>query len=199
MFSLRTFLLAVTALLALAPAANATYMLAKAELAQLLIARAWSKSTAVNYMPPWPWADTRPVARLQIKRLAMDSWVLSGANGNALAFGPGLAKGSSQPGSPGVAVIGGHRDTHFRQLQHISLADRVRLQSENRQWNEYQVTSISIADSRTDSIAMESDSQTLVLVTCYPFNALVSGGPLRYVIEAELIQRSEPAQNRTII
>lgn len=184
----RSLLVTVCVVLALAPAADAAYLLVKAKAAQILIARAWSTTGADDRIRPWPWADTQPVARLRVERLNLEAWVLSGATGNALAFGPGLAEGSGQPGQPGVAVIGGHRDTHFKPLQNIQRGDHVRVQSANREWHSYQVNAISIADSRVDSISMESDDSVLVLVTCYPFDAVVAGGPLRYVIEAQLMQ-----------
>ena len=34
----------------------------------------------------------------------------------------------------------------------------------------------------------EQSGQTLVLVTCYPFDAVIAGGPLRYVVTAKEVQ-----------
>src|SRR5437870_11780628 len=44
---------------------------------------------------------------------------------SALAFGPGLVSGTAVPGAPGVAVVTGHRDTHFRFLQHLKSGDEI--------------------------------------------------------------------------
>jgi sortase A len=42
-----------------------------------------------------------------------------------------------------------------------------------------------IIDSRTTGIINDPERDQLVLVTCYPFDAMVPGGPLRYVVIAE--------------
>jgi sortase A len=40
-------------------------------------------------------------------------------------------------------------------------------------------------DSRREFIPTGKDTQDLVLVTCFPFDAIQAGGPLRYVVRAE--------------
>jgi sortase A len=99
------------------------WILAKAELAQVLISRAWR---AADKARPWPWADTWPILRLQAPRLGVDLYVLEGGQGHALAFGPGRMR---QPGGAGAAIlIAGHRDTHFRFLQALHSGDVLLLQ-----------------------------------------------------------------------
>jgi len=45
-------------------------MHAKAELAGILVRRAWNQSVQSGRpRAPWPWADTHPVARIRIPRL----------------------------------------------------------------------------------------------------------------------------------
>jgi sortase A len=51
----------------------------------------------------------------------------------------------------------------------------------------YQVTEIDVVDSRRGSLVLDTDTPTLSLVTCYPFNALEAGGPMRYVVSAQMI------------
>ena len=96
---------------------------AKARLAQYLIADAWQETLAMGKnIKPWPWADTWPVARLQMND-AVDLYILEGANGSALAFGPGHMRSSAYPGTAGVSIVAGHRDTHFRFLQQLVTGD----------------------------------------------------------------------------
>lgn len=65
---------------------------AKAVLAQVLIAQAWSRTlNGEAKVKPWPWADTWPVAKLAVPRLGLEYYVLEGADGSAIAFGPGHA------------------------------------------------------------------------------------------------------------
>ena len=75
----------------------------KAELAQyLLLEKAWTRTLqGENQVKPWPWADTWPVARLQLPKYGIDLIVLSGASGRTLAFGPGHVSTSAQPGTKG--------------------------------------------------------------------------------------------------
>jgi sortase A len=42
-----------------------------------------------------------------------------------------------------------------------------------------------VLDSRRDRLVIEADRPMLTLLTCYPFDALLPGGPLRYVAIAE--------------
>jgi sortase A len=43
---------------------------------------------------------------------------------------------------------------------------------------------VSVVDSRTAVIRNEDRAAGLILMTCYPFHAVVPGGPLRYVVTA---------------
>lgn len=165
-----------------------SWMVAKARLAQYLLQRAWTRALAGERTPkPWPWADTWPVARLQVKRLSVDVIVLAGAYGRTLAFGPGHVGSSAQPGNPGTVILAGRRDTHFQFLQQVRLDDRVDLTGTDGHTVHYRVTDQRVLDARRDGIPMVGDGQEVVLVTCYPFDAVTPGGPLRYVVRAERI------------
>jgi sortase A len=154
-----------------------TWILAKAELAQVLIAHAWRAEGAVK---PWPWADTWPVLRLQVPRLGVDLYVLEGGQGHALAFGPGRI-GQPDTAAPAV-LIAGHRDTHFRFLQSLRAGDLLRLQAKEGGWQRWRIASVAVVDSR--QTALHPAAGGLLLVTCYPFDALLAGGALRYVVTA---------------
>lgn len=82
---------------------SAAYLHAKAWLAQVLLAEAWA-ATLADGTPhkPWPWADTAPVARLQVPALGVDQIVLAGVSGRSLAFGPGHLDGT--PHAPARAA-----------------------------------------------------------------------------------------------
>ena len=103
---------------------------AKAVLAPKLIEGAWQQTlaTGVPGVKPWPWADTWPVARLQVPEQGIEQLVLAGDSGNALAFGPGHTLASAALGSPGLAVVGGHRDTHFAFLRGLQPGTALQLE-----------------------------------------------------------------------
>jgi len=156
----------------------------KAAVAQGLLAAAWSKvQLGVEQPHPWPWADTSPVARLQAPRLAEDLLVLAGGSGRTLAFGPGHVDGTAPPGGDGMTVIAGHRDTHFRFLRDLVPGDRLDLTDRTGTVNGYVVSARHVVHKDRARLAM--DRRGLALVTCYPFDAVTAGGPLRYVVLAE--------------
>jgi sortase A len=163
-----------------------SWIYAKARLAQYLLQRAWSRTLAGEpTVKPWPWADTWPVARLTVPSKHIDLIVLNGAYGRTMAFGPGYAESSSFPGSPGTTILTGHRDTHFRFLQLLQKGDEILLMTTDRPPHQYRVSSIAVVDVRRASIQLDTKGSRLALVTCYPFEAISSGGPLRYVVMAE--------------
>src|SRR6202521_4634000 len=102
------------------------YIHAKALLAQVLLERAFSETIASGReVKPWSWADTWPVARIEVPRIGASAIVLAGSSGQALAFGPGHVELSSEAGEPGVAVYSAHRDTHFRFLKDVVVGDAI--------------------------------------------------------------------------
>ena len=159
----------------------------KAWLAQVLLERAWSATLAGQQRErPWPWADTWPVARLQVPALAIDQIVLAGANGRTLAFGPALVDGTAAPGAQGHSILGGHRDTHFSFLQGLTEDMEIRLQDRSGRWHRFVARGASVLDTRHDVILPpDRGAPLLTLVTCYPFDAVRPGGPLRYAVTAE--------------
>lgn len=165
---------------------NTTYIFAKAQLAQYLIAEAWEQTLrSGKNSKPWSWADTWPVARLLSEKHMQDLYVLAGASGTSLAFGPGHLDGSALPGENGSIIIGGHRDTHFSFLREIKINDQLKIQDKRGQWKVYLVVDTWLADAQKDTLNMSVDDNELVLITCYPFDSIVPGGPLRYVVRAE--------------
>lgn len=160
----------------------------KARLAQHLLQQAWVTSQIEGYdAKPWPWADTSPIARLTVPRHGIDHIVLRGASGRTLAFGPGHHDGTALPGTPGVAMIAGHRDTHFAFLSQVKPGDAIELHNRHGGVVHYQVTGTAVIDSRLPFSPPAVDSPALLLLTCYPFDAVAPGGPLRYVVEARAV------------
>lgn len=163
---------------------GASYIEAKAWLAQELLEHAWNEAQrSGRAVKPWPWADTTPVARLGVARLGIDTIVLAGDSGRTLAFGPAWNEASTRPGEHGTVIISGHRDTHFAFLRALRVDDRITLDT-GRGARTYRITGTDIVDVRTTRLDANGND-TLLLVTCYPFNALVPGGPLRYLVHAE--------------
>ncbi len=86
-------------------------------------------------------------------------------------------------------ILTGHRDTHFRFLGKLHAGETILLQARTGMWHRFTVRDGLIVDSRTASIRADEDGRHLILVTCYPFHAIVPGGPLRYIVIAEIVDR----------
>ena len=166
--------------------AQALWIPLKAELAQRLIERSWQETLNGNVQSrPWPWADTRPVAVLSIPAHGIRQLVLEGNSGRNLAFGPVFLDGTSNGRD---MVISGHRDTHFRFLGALQAGDRIQLSTRNSsQW--FVVQEMEVVDSRRQELVIEPGLSRISLVTCFPFDSLRPGGPLRYVVTALPVSR----------
>jgi sortase A len=162
------------------------WIYAKAELAQVLIERAWQRARAGEPAPkPWPWADTWPVARLDVSSRGVSVFVLSGSSGRTLAFGPGHEHGTPLPGTRGNSVVGGHRDTHLRFLQEVRRGDAIGIERPDGTRVEYRVTQLDVLDKRETWVTRNDGARRLTLITCWPFDAIQAGGDERYVVIAE--------------
>lgn len=169
--------------------AEGVYIYTKAQLAQVLLTNAWQKSKqSQQAVKPWSWADTWPVAKLEVSAHNVELIVLAGDTGHTLAFGPGYNLASAKPGETGNSIISAHRDTHFEFLQHLQLKDELIVENQQGTKKKFSVSKIQIVDSRHASIPVNHNNVILTLVTCYPFDAIQAGGPLRYVVEAEEIK-----------
>ncbi len=165
---------------------NGSYIHAKAILAQLLLEAAWTETlNGRKEVKPWPWADTWPVSRLTVPRLGISRIVLAGANGSALAFGPGHLFKSASPEDKGNIVIAGHRDTHFSFLRDLKIGDSLEIQMVNSKTLIYQITDTAIVDENDTEFLVSADERLLTLITCYPFDAIQTGGPQRYLVIAK--------------
>lgn len=208
----RTTMTVVALLVALGSFMSAGWIHAKAVAAQLLIRAAWERNrNGAASAQPWPWADTAPVARLTVLQMdhtatrtahetrgtyAADTSssagkvresfiVLSGMSGRTLAFGPAHDSASVLPGDVGNSVIAAHRDTHFRVLKSLQPGDWLRVERADGRIVDFRVTDVRVVDSRTTQIALGGERPRLTLVTCYPFDAIRPGGPLRFVVTAD--------------
>jgi sortase A len=160
------------------------YIKAKAIVAQHLLLRAWEKTVVFDTpVKPWPWADTWPVARLQVERLGIDCIILEGESGEVLAFGPGHLSASAKPATNGNCVLVGHRDTAFSFLKNLEKGDILKIHNIHKQERSYEVVSTAVKKSN-DLFVEETVTPWLTLITCYPFNSLQPGGEYRFVVFA---------------
>jgi sortase A len=177
----------ILALAGIAVFGHGAYIYAKALLAQVLLERAFDQTIASGHIvKPWSWADTWPVARIEIKRLHARAIVLAGSSGQALAFGPGHVELTPDAGERGVAVYSAHRDTHFRFLRDVVIGDEIDVTRSDGKRFRYRAVSSEVVRFDASGIDPLTDGYELVLSTCWPFDAL-TGGPERYVLHATMM------------
>ena len=179
------------------------YFEAKAELAQHLMETAWQENKrlvnqfggklnqrikqAEQNIKPWPWADTWPVLKLMIPSVDFNYLVLKDASGESLAFGPGLLTNAVYPGEPGNSFIVAHRDTHFKNLGSVKKDALIEIEDRNENVIRFKIDQIKIVDSRIERPITDSADVRVTLVTCYPFNAIQSNTPYRYLVSGKLV------------
>jgi len=191
MFKTTNITLIISLIMALAGvsyAGQGIYLNMKATLAQYLLHEAWIESQHKGQgVPPWPWADTKPLARLNFIQQGQSYIVLEGASGRSLAFAPGHLPGSALPGTQGHIIISAHRDTHFNTLQNFSEDTIFTLEDLSSKKYYYQVQEIRIVDTRETPLILEPEKGLLTLLTCFPFDAINAGSPFRYRVDAILL------------
>ena len=184
-FAGRAVIPAVICLAGLLLVGQASFIHAKALLAQVLLERAFSESLQTGLpVKPWSWADTWPVARIEAPRLGARSIALKGASGQALAFGPGHVDGTPLPGDKGWSVLAAHRDTHFAFLKYVKIGDEIVVTRADGGKVRFFVKATRIVHWARSGVVSSTPGTGLVLSTCWPFNARTQG-PLRYLVFAE--------------
>ena len=171
----------------------------KAVTAQWLLQDAWHETlTMQRPVKPWAWADTWPVGRLLVPRLTINQIILADASGESLAFGPGMVGNGKFPNDDLQSlIVSGHRDTHFSFVRDVQLGERITVQTRQGKWRNFVVGTIEVVDSRIDALPIHEERPNLRLITCYPFDALRPGGPLRYVVTARPVALSVASQTVT--
>ncbi len=166
---------------------SSVYLLAKAQLAQYLIADAWQATLRDGKKhKPWDWADTHPIAKLSFPDLDETSYVLEGANGRNMAFGPARTIVGGMPGDQLSTIISAHNDSHFSFLKEVKLGELIHVETVDGNFA-YRVQDLKVIDSSKQRVLINQTDE-LILTTCYPFNTLQTGGDLRYQVTAVRIQ-----------
>ena len=193
------YFVALTLVAGISLTGRALYLHAKAEVAGVLIRRAWQETARRGESrPPWPWADTHPIARLRIPRLNYDEIVLEGATPRTLAFGPARLLSGAGLGEPGNLELAGHRTSWFEPLEGLELGDTIQVEwydARSRRLRErtYTVDALRVVTPEDRSLLAPTSDDVLTLITCYPFGRSPRS-PERYIVRASPVGPSVSAQ-----
>jgi sortase A len=123
------------------------------------------------------------IGRIDVERLAVSVVLLEGSDERVLARAAGHIAGTALPGEAGNVGIAGHRDTFFRPLRNIRPNDVIRVTTPRGEFR-YRVVSTRVVAPGQVSVLDSDGSDSLTLVTCYPFY-FVGSAPHRFVVRAE--------------
>ena len=144
---------------------------------------------ALSRVSPVPGA----LALLDIPRLKISTPVLSGDDEATLALGVGHLPDTPRPWEPGNSAFAAHRDGLFGPLRNIRIGDEVRVRSQQGDFT-YRVTGTRIVEPDDLSVLAPASTDTLTLITCYPFT-YVGHAPQRFIVHAEKIAAERRTKN----
>jgi len=158
---------------------------AKAYLSVHLMNHAWQRTLeGQTDAKPWPWMDSRAIARIHFDKENQSFIVMQGTSGEVLAFAPGWHEQTARPGENGASVLSAHRDTHFKLLKDIEAGDHFKLQTPNGKWQHYEVSQRFITDKPQLSLPADQNESVIYLTTCYPFGDIGPRTTKRYIVTA---------------
>jgi len=129
-----------------------------------------------------------PLAMLHIPRIRLSVPVLEGTDDVTLNRGLSHIEETAAPGADGNAGIAGHRDGFFRGLKDAVVGDVIELET-LRETQRYRIERIWIVDPSDVSVLDPTATQSITLVTCYPFY-FVGSAPQRFIVRAVRVDRT---------
>jgi LPXTG-site transpeptidase (sortase) family protein len=127
--------------------------------------------------------DGDPVLGLiEIPRLGLEATVMSGDDESVLSASAGHLPDTPRPWEAGNSAIAAHRDGLFRPLRHIRRGDVIRLRT-RRGDLDYRVDETKIVEPSDLSVLAPRRTDSVTLITCYPFN-FVGSAPQRFIVHA---------------
>lgn len=84
----------------------------------------------------------------------------------------------------GNSAIAGHRDTHFAALRELAPGDRLIVETPDGRRRSYRAVETLVVREDAGWLLAPAEEPMLTLITCYPFDAVAPGGPLRWVVRA---------------
>ncbi|MDX2179333.1 MAG: class D sortase [Bryobacteraceae bacterium] len=147
-----------------------------------------------GYLAP-PSAAIEDAATVRIPRLSLRLPIQPDDSETSLRQGAGHVRGTAKPGEPGNVALAGHRDTHFRPLRHIQKGDEVWLETP-RSRVLYRVFETRVVDPADTQVLAPRTTNTLTLITCYPFQ-FVGHAPQRFIAVAREEAQLNPANPLT--
>ena len=147
----------------------------------------WSRARVDRYRESLR-ESLAPQAVLRIPSVKLVVPVFEGTRELNLNRGAGRIEGTARIGEAGNVGIAAHRDGFFRALKDVRVGDTLLLERVTAT-RTYRVVSMTIVDPSEVSVLAPTTTESVTLVTCYPFY-FVGNAPKRYVVQAVRIGSS---------
>ena len=130
-----------------------------------------------------------PQALLRIPSVKLVVPVFEGTSDLNLNRGAGRIEGTARIGETGNVGIAAHRDGFFRVLKDVRVGDTLLLERLTAT-DTYRIVSTTIVDPSDVSVLAPTTTQSVTLVTCYPFY-YVGSAPRRFIVRAQRVTRAD--------
>ena len=168
--------------------AKASLMPIKAIIGQHYLEVAWKDSLKNNKLSkPWKSADFYMIGELIIPKLKISRVILNSVSGEALTWSIGRINNIGSSTKNGPIILAGHRDSHMQFMSKLNIGDKIELMMTDGVLKTYEISKLDITDKpelKISNISINHDS--LILTTCWPFNASKSGSQ-RYIVMAKSV------------
>jgi sortase A len=171
--------------------AKASLMPIKAIIGQHYLEVAWKDSLKSNKLSkPWKSADFYMVGELIVPKLKISRVILNSVSGEALAWSIGRVNNVGYSSSRGPIILAGHRDSHMQFMSKLNIGDKIELMMTDGVLKTYEISQLEVTDRPELKTSFTSiNDESLVLTTCWPFNASRSSQQ-RYIVVAQSINVS---------
>jgi len=126
-----------------------------------------------------------PIGVLRIPAVHLVVPIYEGTSDEILKRGAGRVAGTAKLNSFGNSGIAAHRDSFFRPLKGVARGDVILVETVHGT-EQYRIEKLSIVSPSDVHVLDETQSQTITLVTCYPFY-FVGSAPQRFIVVAQRI------------
>jgi len=144
------------------------------------------QTTPGRPVTPVPPPRDQTIGRISVPRLHLSAMVREGIDDITLERAVGHIPTTALPGHPGNVGVAGHRDTFFRGLKDLHKNDEIQFATSNGNYK-YRIEEMMIVQPENGKILAPRSSNTLTIVTCYPFN-YIGSAPKRFVVRARQVQ-----------
>jgi len=175
---------------------KASLMPIKAIIGQHYLEVAWKESLKSNKLSkPWKSADFHMIGELKVPKLKVSRVILNSVSGEAMAWSIGRVTSLGNAIDKQPIILAGHRDSHMQFMSELNIGDKIELTMSDGLLKTYIISGTEVSDKPEVALSpVTLGSESLILTTCWPFNAMKSGDQ-RYLIFADKVNVSASIDN----